>query len=108
MADNVDLPSEVASKQAELSHICKRFHVSRLELFGSGVTGHFDPKTSDLDFLVEFQNMDPVAYAEAYFGLLDALEALYGRSVDVVVRTAITNPYFRRKVEGEKALLYAA
>ena len=108
MAINVNLPFEVRSKQPELNQICSRLRVTRLELFGSGATGHFDPKTSDLDFLVEFQDMDPAAYADAYFGLLEALQELFGRSVDVVVNSAITNPYFRQKVEGEKALLYAA
>lgn len=108
MTKDTDLPREVRSKLTDLSSLCLKFHVSRLELFGSGASGGFHSKTSDLDFLVEFQDMDPVAYAEAYFGLLEALEKLFGQPIDMVVKSAITNPFFRQKVESEKALLYAA
>ena len=33
---------------------CRRNNVRRLDLFGSAVGPNFDPRTSDLDFLVEF------------------------------------------------------
>lgn len=47
-------------------------------------------------------------YADRYFGLLEGLEQLFGRPVDLVVASAIRNPYFRESVERTKALLYAA
>ena len=58
-------------------------------------------------FLVEFQ---PAAagYADRYFGLLESLEQLFGQPVDLVVASAIKNPYFRESVDRSKALLYAA
>jgi predicted nucleotidyltransferase len=37
-----------------------------------------------------------------------ALEALTGQPVDLVVASAIKNPYFRQAVERTKTLLYAA
>jgi predicted nucleotidyltransferase len=40
--------------------------------------------------------------------LLESLEQLFGRSVDLVVTSAIKNSYFRESVERSKALLYAA
>jgi predicted nucleotidyltransferase len=40
--------------------------------------------------------------------LLEALESLFGRSIDLVVDSAIRNPYFRRSVDQTKASLYAA
>ena len=39
--------------QAELEALCKRYHVRRLEVFGSAVREDFDPQHSDLDLLVE-------------------------------------------------------
>ena len=42
------------------------------------------------------------------FGLLESLEALFGRHVDLVVASAITNPYFQETVEKSRTLLYAA
>jgi predicted nucleotidyltransferase len=63
---------------------------------------------SDLDFLVEFETVPAGEYADTYFGLRESLEDLYGRPVDLVVDSAIRNPYFRESVERTKTLLYAA
>ena len=47
-------------------------------------------------------------YANAYFGLLEALQQLFGRPVDLVVDSAIKNPYFRQSVEETRTLVYEA
>ena len=100
--------SAVRTHQAELSRLCLEFHVRRLELFGSAQNASFDPDHSDFDFLVEFAPLPSVAYAKAFFGFKSALEELFGRPVDLVVASAIRNPYFRQSVERNKTLLYAA
>jgi predicted nucleotidyltransferase len=100
---------ELVARRAELEDLCRRFRVQRLEAFGSSVTGHFRPESSDLDFLVEFDaSATGEGYADRYFGLLESLEDLFGRSVDLVVASAIKNPYFRESVERTKTLIYAA
>lgn len=98
----------VAQHRAELEALCRRFRVRRLELFGSAATGMDRPGESDLDFLVEFEPLPTGGYADTYFGLLEALEALFGRAVDLVIPSTIKNPYFRQSVERTKTLLYAA
>jgi predicted nucleotidyltransferase len=99
---------DFASHQAEIDDLCRRFGVRSLELFGSAARGDDQPGVSDLDFLVEFQPQPPGGYADAYFGLLEALQDLSGRPVDLVVASAIRNPFFRESVERTKVLLYAA
>jgi len=99
--------ADVLLRTTEVANICRRFGVSRLDLFGSASVGVARPD-SDLDFLVEFRNRQTAGYAAAYFGLLEELEALFGRRVDLVVASGITNPYFRESVERTKTLLYAA
>lgn len=94
--------------RAELKALCRRFQVRRLELFGSAATEHFRPDSSDLDFLVEFEPGPARGSADRYFGLLESLQELFGRPVDLVVASAIDNPYFRQAVERTKMLLYAA
>ena len=74
----------------------------RLDLFGSAAGDDFDPARSDLDFLVEFQPVPPGGYADAFFGLKESLEQLFGRPVDLVAAAAIRNPYFRESVEGSQ------
>ena len=98
----------VAQHRAELEALCRRYRVRRLELFGSAATGQDRPDESDLDFLVEFEPLSAGGYADTYFGLLEALESLFGRAVDLVIPSAIKNPYFRQSVERTKTLLFAA
>ena len=52
--------------------------------------------------------MQPGAYVDAFFGLKEGLEELFGRRVDLVSAASIHNRYFRQSVESTKALLYAA
>ena len=98
----------VVERAVELDQLCRRYGVLRLDLFGSAATGRYRPEESDLDFLVEFQPLPADAYADAYFGLLEALERLFGQPVDLVVGTAIKNPYFRQSLEETRTLVYEA
>lgn len=98
----------VKSRLPELAEICRRFHVHRLELFGSAARADFDPQRSDIDLLVEFERDSPRKALDAYFGLKEALEALLGRPVDVVMAGAVTNPYLRAEIERSREPIYAA
>ena len=98
----------IESNREELLSLCRRFHVKRLDLFGSAASDKFNPETSDLDFLVSLQEMDFGEYADAYFGLLEGLQELFHRHIDLVMESAIKNPYFRQEVEKTRMLLYAA
>jgi predicted nucleotidyltransferase len=86
--------------------LCRRFHVRRLDLFGSAATGRFDPARSDLDFLVEFEPMPPGPYSKACRGLREGLTQLFGRPIDLLTEAALVNPYLRRQIESEKRTLY--
>jgi uncharacterized protein len=98
----------VENHKKELEVLCRRYRVRRLELFGSAATGEFRSEQSDLDFLVEFDSPTTAGYADRYFGMLESIEALFERPVDLVVAAAIRNPYFRAAVDRTKVLLYAA
>ena len=98
----------VERKLDDLARLCEKFRVKRLDLFGSATTDLFDPQTSDLDFLVSLQEMDFGEYADAYFGLLKGLQELFDRHIDLVMESAIKNPYFRQDVEATRMPLYAA
>ncbi len=98
---------EIVERRADLEALCRRYGVRRLEAFGSAATGLFRAEDSDLDFLVEFE-APSAGYADRYFGLLESLVELYGRSVDLVVASAVKNPFFRESIERSKILLYAA
>ena len=102
------MESLVAERTQQIAALCRRFRVRRLDLFGSAATGSFDPTSSDVDLLVEFEDLRPGEYADAYFGLLAALEELLGRRVDLLMATAVRNPYLLRSIAATKMGLYAA
>ena len=49
--------SAIAQYRDELEELCRRYHVRRLELFGSAASGEFNPEHSDLDFLVMLEDL---------------------------------------------------
>ncbi|MSQ10053.1 MAG: hypothetical protein EXR52_03500 [Dehalococcoidia bacterium] len=100
--------SLVAEKLDQVADLCRRHHVRRLDLFGSAATGRFDPATSDLDFLVEFEPMAPVPYAIAFDRLKEALGILLDVDVDLVSAKMIRNPYFAASVEAGRVGIYDA
>ena len=100
--------SLIEQKRDDLNRLCERFKVQQLEIFGSAAQGEFDPATSDLDFLVEFQALEPGEPFDFYFGLLEALEELFQRPVDLVMSNAMRNPYFIRRVNESRTSVYAA
>jgi uncharacterized protein len=88
--------------------LCREHNVCRLELFGSAARGDFDSDRSDLDFIVEFENLGWKGSFRRFMGLKLGLEDLFGRSVDLVDAKAVVNPYFRIVVNQHRALVYAA
>jgi predicted nucleotidyltransferase len=103
------VPDAIAQKRDAIVCLCHEFHVIELAIFGSAVTGAFDPDTSDYDFLVEFDYDNPDYRAlRDLFGFKDALESLLGRRVDLVSGKAITNPFLKARVEAQRVDLFAA
>ena len=97
----------IAQKKNEVSALCKQFKVLRLDLFGSAVRENFSD-TSDLDFVVSFSAEEPREYARCYFNLVEALEKLFQRHVDLVTERSIRNPYFREEIELTRQPVYGA
>ena len=89
-----------------LSDVCRRYRVARLEVFGSFAEGDAEPD-SDIDLLVTF---DPGARIGLEFvALQHELEAVLGRSVDLLTRASVENSpnkYFRRFAIRRTQLLY--
>lgn len=100
--------SLIEEKRQQLERVCRQHHVRRIDLFGSAAGSGFDPARSDLDFLVAFQDLALEQYADAYFGLLEDLQEVFQRPIDLVVDSAIQNPYFRQAVESTRTPIYEA
>ena len=87
-----------------ISH-CKQHKVKELYIFGSILTSKFNDR-SDIDFLVQFDNVDILEYADNYFDFKERLEKLLGREIDLLENQAIRNPIFRKILDRDKKIVY--
>ena len=101
----------IALAQTQLDAIaaaCRQHHVARLHAFGSVLRPDYRPGISDIDLLVEFEDLQPTDLVEAYFGLEQQLTESIGAGVDLVMATAVRNPIVRADIDASKQLIYAA
>jgi len=85
--------------------LCKALSVRKLDLIGSAARDDFK-ESSDIDVLVVFDG--DMNLFDRYFELKENLETIFGRSVDIVMEEAIKNPIFRKNINQDRVLLYAA
>ena len=102
------LNAVIENNLGKIENLCRQYHVSSLYAFGSVCTDKFSEK-SDIDFLVSFYSdkIPPQDFADNYFDLLDKLETLLGKEVDLVSERTLSNPYFIKTVSLTKTPVYA-
>ena len=88
-----------------LIDLCKQHKVKELYLFGSILTSKFN-KDSDIDLLVQFDNIDILEYVDNYFDFKGKLEKLFNREIDLLEDQAIRNPIFRKILDRDKKIIY--
>jgi len=92
--------------ESRLDELCRKWKVTELSLFGSILRDDFGPD-SDVDVLVVFQPDAPWSM----WDLMDMkaqLEDLFGRSVDLVEKEALRNPWRKRQILSTYEVVYAA
>ncbi len=90
----------------KISLLCRKLQIKRLALFGSAAKEDFSDN-SDIDVLVEFERNKEDLF-DRYFELKENLEKLFSRTVDLIVESAVKNPYFKESIDQNKINLYAA
>jgi len=100
--------SLITEHQSELTNLCKNYHVRKLELFGSAAKDNNELAIGDIDFLVDFGDLERVGYADTYFGLLESLQKLFNKPIDLVMLSAVKNPYLLQSIEKDRKTVYAA
>jgi predicted nucleotidyltransferase len=90
----------------EIAEFCKRWGITEFSVFGSVLRDDFRPD-SDIDVLV---SIDP----KAHIGLFEIaqmqieLEKIFKRSVDLVEKEGLRNPYRREEILRTAKVIYAA
>jgi predicted nucleotidyltransferase len=98
----------IAERREEIAELCRKHHVRRLSVFGSAARDDFDPATSDVDIIVEFDDMPIEQYSDNKWALHDELVAKWNRRVDLLTWKSLSNPVIRKEVESTHVMLYAA
>lgn len=93
------------SLQSRIADICRRYHVRRLQMFGSAATGQERPD-SDVDLLVEFiPGEAPSGFA--LVDMQDELSAAFdGRKIDLAFPSVLNNPFRRRAIDPQLRPLF--
>ena len=102
------LQSFITEHLEQIADLCRKHHVRRLAVFGSAVRDDFDPQSSDVDLLVEFEEIAVKGYADNFFSLMFSFDDLFARQVDLVTDRYVKNPYLRRAIDRDKVVVYAA
>jgi predicted nucleotidyltransferase len=90
---------------SKVHRLCTKHKVRKLFAFGSVLTNKFNNE-SDIDFVVDFENVELPEYADNYFDLKFSLEKLFNRKIDLLEEQAIRNPYLRQSIDSSKQLIY--
>ena len=89
----------------QIIELCDNHKVKELYLFGSVLTDQFND-SSDIDLLVQFNQVELLEYFDNYMDLKEKLEKMFNRQVDLVENQAVKNPIFRKVLDREKRLIY--
>lgn len=88
----------------KIEGFCRKWKIAEFSLFGSILKDNFGPE-SDVDVLVSFSK-------DADWSLFDLavmeqeLEEIFGRSVDLVEKEYIRNPFRRHSILNGKEVIY--
>lgn len=95
----------IESNLERLRLLCQQHKVGHLFVFGSVLSNRFGAD-SDIDLIVDFNDINLLEYADNYFSLKEELEKLFNRKVDLLEAQAIRNPIFKESIEKQKRLVY--
>ena len=98
--------AEIKERQPDFIDLCKNHKVKSLYAFGSSVTDHFNPDTSDIDLVVEIDDLSPLDRGEILISFWDNLEVFFQRKVDLLTEKSIRNPFLKKSIESTKVIIY--
>ena len=95
----------IESNLNQIRSYCRQFEVEKLHAFGSVTSDKFSDD-SDIDFLVKFKHISYERHADNYFRLHELFEKLFNRKIDLMTENMLSNPYFIKKINQTKIILY--
>lgn len=101
------MQAQVAVPEERLAEFCRKWRIRELALFGSVLRDDFRPDGSDVDVLVEFAE-DARWSLFDWIAMVDELEDIFGRKVDLTSKRGLRNPFRRHAILTTRRVVYAA
>ena len=104
----------ILKKLDKITELCRKYNVKTLWVFGSatgrGIDGNPFGPDSDIDLLVEFEDVvydinSPISGFHSFY-LKEELEKIFDRKVDLVGIRALRNPVLIRNINKQKQIIY--
>jgi len=99
-AVQIDVPME------KIRDFCRKWKIKEFSLFGSVLREDFRPD-SDVDVLILLEDDAPWDLFD-WVDMIEELKIIFGRPVDLVEKSAITNPFRRHNILRTHQVIYAA
>lgn len=99
------LSTIIEQNKTKISELCELHGVRKLYAFGSVLSNNFN-ENSDIDLLVDFKSSPKTDPFLNFFDFIYSLEELFGRKVDLVDETALTNKCFKDNIFASRKLIY--
>src|SRR4030043_1699980 len=93
---NIKIKSNLEIPRGQIEAFCRKWKIKEFALFGSVLREDFRPD-SDIDVLVSFEPDGGITF-DNRVEMLDELAEIFGRTVDLVEKDAIRNPFRRHDI----------
>ncbi len=90
----------------KIGDFCLKWKIAEMALFGSVLSDEFHPD-SDVDVLVSFKDNAGWGLFD-FVDMIDELQAIFGRKVDLVEKDSLRNPFRRQAILAGNEVIYAA
>jgi predicted nucleotidyltransferase len=97
----------VADNLDAIAGLCRTHGIQSLDVFGSAAVQVHDADANDIDLICDLGTYE-LGVADRLFAFAHALEALFGKPVDLLTKPMIRNPYFRQAIDEQRVRLYEA
>ena len=96
----------ISLDQEKIEAFCRRWKISKFSLFGSVLREDFGPD-SDVDVLISFEPDIPWSLFD-WIDMVEELQAILRREVDVVEKSGLCNPFRRQAILTNRRVIYTS
>jgi len=99
------ISDKVDFRSSEFIALCKSHKVKELYAFGSVVNGNFTDE-SDIDLLVEIDEINPISKGKLLLSLYGKFEKLFNKKIDLLTPNSIRNEFLEEHIGSHRELVY--